>query len=109
MPRHTQSNERTLYFVECDFGKAGLAFVERSPADMDRKTTVADIAANQWSADVVKVLAVTPGDFSAEDVTEEILADAGLVSAEHDNPSPVDLRAIRWDHDRDILKHEERV
>lgn len=102
----TQSNDLTLYFVECDFGKAGLAFVERSPADMNRKTTIADISANQWSAEVVKVLAVTPATCSSEDVTEDMLRAAG--KWEEDAPQ---INQTVWlaDHFVDARKHSEVV
>lgn len=111
MARHskTQSNEITLYFVECDFGKAGLAFVERAPADMNRATTISDIAANQWNAPVVKVLAVTPATNSSEDVTEEILLAAGLWDTPSSIPAPQDRIDWRNDHRADLRKHSEVV
>lgn len=40
-------------------------------------------------------------DCTVEDVTNEMLAEAGF----YKEPVEVDHRSIRWDHDRDLRKH----
>lgn len=106
MSRHSKSNDVMIYMVLADFGRGGTAWVERSVNDADRKTTIADIASGQWG-DVVKILECNPVENICNDVTEELLAAADALRA--DEPSPVDLRAIRWDHARDLIKHSEVV
>jgi hypothetical protein len=65
------------YFVLADFGKAGVAWVERNVNDADRKTTVADISSGQWG-DVMTILECNPAENICNDVTEELLREAGL-------------------------------
>ena len=60
-----------LHFIECDFGKFGTAFVERDPAEMDRKTTLADFLSGQFDKPL-RVLEVIPGEGSCRDVSEDI-------------------------------------
>ena len=48
-----------LYFILADFGpKIGKAWVERDPKDMDRISTIIDIARGEWGSgvNVVQVL-----------------------------------------------------
>lgn len=104
MPR-TNSDHFT-YFIKADFGRGGISWVERSINDADKKTTLADIASGQWG-DILQILECNPAENICNDVTEELLAAASALRVE--DPSPVDLRAIRWDHERDLRKHEECV
>lgn len=76
------SNDRMIYLIECDFGKRiGRAFVERDSADMDRRTTIRDIAEGQFRGEVVTVLECNPVENICNIVTDEILTAAGVVFA----------------------------
>ena len=104
MPRRQRSKVQDVftYFVLADFGKAGLAWVERSVNDADRKTTVADITSGQWG-EVMTILECNPAENICNDVTEELLREAGR----WDEPlEPIDAQAARFDHTRDLRKHE---
>lgn len=99
------NNDRMIYFVQVDFGKLGPAWVERSPADMDRKTTIADIASGQFS-EIVQILECNPAEHICSDVTEELLREA---FGECDEPTmtSIERMADAWDHARDLRKHSE--
>lgn len=100
-PQRATANDVFTYFVLADFGKAGVAWVERSANDADRRTTLADITSGQWS-DVVTILECNPVENVCNDVTEELLREAGV----WDEPlEPIDAQAARWDHARDLRKH----
>ena len=86
-----------LYFIKCDFGRLGHAFVERDVNDMDRASTIADIRSSQLT-DIVQILEVTPDEHLTNDVTEEILRAAGKW---HEIEAPC-LVPSRWDR----VKHE---
>lgn len=101
-PQRAKAHDVFTYFVLADFGKAGIAWVERSVNDADRRTTVADITSGQWG-DVMTILECNPVENICNDVTEELLREAGR----WDEPlEPIDTRAARFDHARDLRKHE---
>ncbi len=77
-PQRAKAHDVFTYFVLADFGKAGIAWVERSVNDADRKTTVADITSGQWG-DVMTILECNPAENICNDVTEELLREAGGV------------------------------
>lgn len=100
--------DQMIYFVQIDLGKLGIVWVERSPADMDRKTTIADIARGEWQSDVVKILECNPVEHICSDVTEEILREA---FGEGDEPTITSIERQAWafDHAWDSRKHSEAV
>jgi hypothetical protein len=62
--------DQMLYFVQCDFGRRGLAWVERS--DCSRKATIRDIRSGELE-DVICVLECNPVETICRDVTEDFL------------------------------------
>lgn len=109
-PAHTPVGDRIIYFVMADFGREiGRAYVERDPARMDRKSTVEDISNGEWGkgVEVVAVLECNPFEKICNDVTEDILREAGRWEEEDSPPlSGQDKIDRRWDHVRDQRKHE---
>lgn len=85
-----------LHFIHCDFGKLGTSFVERDRADMDRATTIKDIADGQYD-DVLHVIEVDLDAGTSRDVTAEILKAAGReeVDTGPGKPSAYDLARDR--------------
>ena len=82
----------TLYFVECDFGKLGRAFIETSRDSNSRTSIVSDIASSQIE-NVVRVLEVIEDEGTCHDVTEDIAREVfGEVEAELNKPIPGYLR-----------------
>lgn len=74
-----------LHFILADFGpKFGRAWVERDLKDMDRATTIADIANGQWggSVTVIQVIEVNLPSCASRDVTAEIMLAASMQRAE---------------------------
>lgn len=65
-----------IYFVQCRY-KSGLAWAERDPANMSRRDTIADIMTGDLAA-IVTVLECNPVENICNDVTEDILAEAGV-------------------------------
>ena len=63
--------QQELYFVECDFGKIGTAFIETDPFKNSLAGVVEDIATGQVE-DVIRVLEVIPDEKSCRDVTEDV-------------------------------------
>lgn len=61
----------TIYFVECDFGKRGTAFVETDPDRNSRNQVVRDIAGGEH-CDVLRVIAADPDEHTCDDITEDI-------------------------------------
>lgn len=89
------------YFVLCQF-KSGLVWAERNPANMSRRDTIADIMTGDLE-NVVKVMEANEAEHIWNDVTEDIMAEAGCllgigVRTEQD--------ALAWllDHTRDHRK-----
>lgn len=62
-----------LYFILADFGRHGLAYVERDPASADWQTTVRDIASGEWRR-VVQVIEVDVAAGTCRDVTQRAIA-----------------------------------
>lgn len=52
------SMDQVLHFVECDYGKLGKSFIERTPEEASLVQTVKDIASGQIGATVTRVLGV---------------------------------------------------
>lgn len=102
--------DQMIYFVLVDFGRPlGTAWVERSIENMDRKTTIADIARGEWGRDVevIKVLECNPVENICNDVTESILAEA--LPEIHEVPTAAERQAWAFDHSHDLRKHSEVV
>jgi len=60
-----------LYFVEADFGRHGLAFVETDRDKNSRRQVIEDIAQGQIE-NVIQVLEIVEDEGSCRDVTEDI-------------------------------------
>src|SRR3954471_8640208 len=71
-----------LHFVLCDFGRAGLAYVEAAPAEADATTVVQNLLHGQYERPV-RVLALNADEGWARDVSETIAAKVRDV-AEHE-------------------------
>lgn len=71
-------NTPAIYFVECDFGKIGRAFIECDRNDNSRQQVIDDIREGQITRPI-KVLEIFEDECSCRDVTEEILAAAGVM------------------------------
>lgn len=93
--------DRMIYLVLCSH-KDGAFLPERAAADLDRATTVKDIADGQFD-NVIQVLECNPVEGTCRDVTDEILAAAGR---SEDEITDHDYRTWRWDHERAYRKHE---
>lgn len=102
----TQINQ-TLYFVECDFGRIGRAFVEIDRDRNSRKSVIEDIASGEYR-DVVTVLQMNPVEGRCRDVTDEILGEVSFASAMRaiGDVLEQDVQAAAFDHARDLRKHE---
>lgn len=94
--------DRMIYLV-VSAHKDGALLPERSVCDLNRATTIRDIADGQFG-EVEQVLELNPVEGTCRDVTDDILAAAGL----NDEPEMTDAeyRNWRWDHERDHRKHE---
>jgi hypothetical protein len=88
-----------IYFVLVRY-KSGLSWAERDPANMSRRDTIADIMTGDL-ANVVTILECNPVEHVCSDVTEDILAAAGVFVTD-DPPA----NKIEWlnDHRRDQRK-----
>jgi hypothetical protein len=69
------SNDRMIYFVLSDFGRHGLEWVARDPANMTRRETIIDIQSGELR-DVIQVLECNPCEHICTDCTAEIMAEA---------------------------------
>lgn len=69
------NNDRQIFFVLCDFGRHGLEWVVRDPANMSRRETIIDIQSGELR-DVIQVLECNPVEGICHDVTEDVLAEA---------------------------------
>jgi hypothetical protein len=90
-PSTTLPAPSPLYFVECDFGRIGRAFIE---CDRDRSSldqVVADIAAGQIERPLV-VLEVIEAEKSCRDVTEDVARDVYALLARQGHGCPPRLR-----------------
>ena len=73
-PRKNIIEDHMVYFVLCG---PGTYAPERNLSDMDRATTVRDIAKAQFE-DVIQVLECSPAEHVCNDVTADILRDAAF-------------------------------
>ena len=62
-----------VHFVLCDFGRAGLAYVETDPAEADATTVVQNLLHGQYERPV-RVVALNADEGWARDVSETIAA-----------------------------------
>jgi hypothetical protein len=92
-----QIKDRMIYLV---VSHGGTITPERNVSDLDRATTIKDIAEGQFT-DVVQVLEMNPTEGTCRDVTEEILRAAWPFGIDYN-----DFQAWLFDHKRDYLKHE---
>lgn len=72
--------DQPLYFIECDFGKLGRAFVEIDRDSNSRKEIIENIVSGEYR-DVVTVIECNPVERTSRDVTEDILNEAVLSGA----------------------------
>ena len=107
MPAHCRINpDRMIYFCLCDYGRHGLEWVARNPANMDHKDTVADIRSGELP-NVVQVVELNVAEFSSRDVTEDILKLAGCWDFDPPLLSPSERLEAMADHCRAYRKHED--
>lgn len=103
-----QPINQTLYFVEVDLGRLGRTFVEIDRDRNSRACVIEDIARGEHR-DVVTVLEANPVDGRCRDVTDEIFGEvsfAKAMKAIDDVLDEPDAQAARFDHARDLRKHE---
>jgi hypothetical protein len=101
-----QTINQTLYFVECDFGRLGRAFVEIDRDRNSRKAIIEDIGAGEYR-DVLTVLEANPVTCACRDVTDEIMGEVSFAAAmKAINDVMSDPQAAKFDHARDQRKHE---
>src|SRR3954470_17605805 len=77
-----RSLQEDLHFVLCDFGRAGLAYIETDPAEADATTVVQNLLHGQYERPL-RVLALNADEGWARDVSETIAAKVRDV-AEHE-------------------------
>ena len=86
------------FFVMIDYGRRGREAVV--DPEITRREVVARVASGEYkNISFIHEIA----DRSVDDVTEEILAEAALPELA---PNEADLQASRFDHARDLKKHE---
>lgn len=102
-----QQINQTLYFVECDFGRIGRAFVEIDRDRNSRQSVIEDIASGEYR-DVLTVLEMNPVEGRCRDVTLEILGEVSFAAAMRAIGDILerDVQAAAFDHARDIRKVE---
>jgi len=86
------------FVVMIDYGRSGREAVV--DPEVTRREVVARVASGEYK-NISFIHEVV--DRSVEDVTEEILAEAAIPEIA---PSESDLQAGRFDHARDLKKHE---
>lgn len=84
------------FVVMIDYGRRGREAVV--DPEITRRQVISRVASGEYR-NICFIHEIA--DNSVEDVTEEILAQAALPEIEQ-----TDLQAIRFDHARDLLKHE---
>lgn len=65
------SSTAPLYFIECDFGKLGTAFVEIDRLTNSRANIISNIVSGEYER-VIRVLEVTEDEGRCVDVSEDI-------------------------------------
>jgi hypothetical protein len=94
-------NRRMQYFVVMiDYGRRGREAVV--DPEITRREVVSRVASGEYKN--ISFIHEIAGP-SIEDVTEEILSEAALPLPEAADPE-ADLQASRFDHARDLRKHE---
>jgi hypothetical protein len=92
-------NRRMQYFVVMiDYGRRGREAVV--DPEITRREVVSRVASGEYKN--ISFIHEIEGP-SVEDVTEEILSEAALPEVAHPD---TDLQASRFDHARDLRKHE---
>lgn len=61
----------TIYFVECDYGKIGRAFVQTDRDKSSREQVITDILSGEYES-VLTVLEVSETDGTVKNITSEI-------------------------------------
>jgi hypothetical protein len=85
-----------ICFVLADFGPTlGKAWLERDPGSMSRRQTLRDLIDGQFPP-VVQILEVDAETHSAEDITEDMLAEALNATEAQDRRD--NLFNDLWDH-----------
>ncbi len=99
MPRRERREPRMQYFVVMiDYGRRGReAIVD---PEVTRREVVSRVASGEYSN--ISFIHEIEGS-AVEDVTEEILAEAAVPEIASTGP---DVQASRFDHVRDLRKHE---
>ncbi len=100
----TMQPTTVLYFVLCQH-KDGRYVVERDISRMTREATVADIR-TRGLTDIVSIIETefTDTGLSSRDVTASMIMEAELMRGLA--PDPIDRQDARFDHARDLRKHE---
>lgn len=97
--------DRTLYFIECAF-TSGNAFVEVERHRMTRQQVVDDILHGQYE-DVVTVIECNPVEHICDDITADVMAEVAALRDDDERPlTGQNLQGWKWDHERDLRKHE---
>jgi hypothetical protein len=81
-PSLVPSLNQDVHFVLCDFGRAGIAYVETDPAEADATTVVQNLLNGQYERPM-RVLALNVDEGWTRDVSETIAAKVRDV-AEHE-------------------------
>lgn len=63
--------QSAMYFVKCDFGKIGHAWIERNVNETDRSTLINDLIGGQIE-NPLQILEVDPVEGTSRDVTEDV-------------------------------------
>lgn len=86
-------NVPPLYFVEVDYGKIGMAFVETDRNENSRASLINDIASGQYDRGrIIKVLEIFEDEGTCRDVTEDIQIAVRQHLYEHSDHIPESLR-----------------
>jgi hypothetical protein len=86
------------FVVMIDYGRRGREAVV--DPEITRREVVSRVASGEYK-NICFIHEIA--ESSVEDVTEDILAEAALPEVP---PADVDLQSIRFDHARDLRKHE---
>src|SRR3954469_23651611 len=91
------SLDADLHFVLCDFGRAGLAYVETDPAEADATAIVQNLLHGQYERPL-RVLALNADEGWSRDVSEAIAAKVRGVTAHESREltprAPTDLAPV---------------
>lgn len=64
-------NDTDMHLVLCDFGRAGLAYVETDPSEADQPTIIRNLLEGQYERPK-QVIAFNPAEGWSRDVSEDI-------------------------------------